>query len=42
MLLGRDEINALCRNSPGLEAWILEDGQLLHFGERNTESGHGV
>ena len=42
MLLGRDEIDALCRNSPGVEAWILEDSQLLHFGERNTEIGHGL
>jgi thiamine biosynthesis lipoprotein len=42
MLLGRDEIDALCRNSPGVEAWILEDAQLLHFGERNTEIGHGL
>ena len=32
MLLGHDEIDALCRNSPGVEAWILEDTQLLHFG----------
>jgi thiamine biosynthesis lipoprotein len=43
MLLGRDEIDALCRNSPGVEAWILEDdSQLLHFGERNTEINHGL
>ena len=42
MLLGRDEIDALCRNSPGVEAWILEDAQLLHFGERNTEIGDGL
>ncbi|MEO6236307.1 MAG: FAD:protein FMN transferase [Vicinamibacterales bacterium] len=32
MLLRRDEIEALCRNSPGVEVWILEDTQLLHFG----------
>jgi thiamine biosynthesis lipoprotein len=31
MLLGRDEIEALCRFSPGVEAWVLEDTQLLHF-----------
>lgn len=32
MLLRRDEVEALCRNSPGLEAWILEDTQPVHFG----------
>ena len=32
MLLRRDEIEALCRNSPGVEAWILEDAEPLHFG----------
>ncbi|HEU4893772.1 MAG TPA: FAD:protein FMN transferase [Vicinamibacterales bacterium] len=42
MVLGREEIEALCRNSPGVEAWILEDTQLLHFGERNTEIRHGL
>ena len=42
MLLGRNEIDALCRNSPGVEAWILENAQLLHFGERNTEIGDGL
>jgi thiamine biosynthesis lipoprotein len=31
MLLRRDEIEALCRISPGVEAWILEDTQLFHF-----------
>jgi len=31
MLLSLDEIEALCENSPGLEIWILEDMQLLHF-----------
>jgi len=31
MLLNLDEIEALCRNTPGLEAWILEDTELLHF-----------
>jgi thiamine biosynthesis lipoprotein len=31
MLLGHDQIEGLCRNSPGVEAWILEDTQLLHF-----------
>lgn len=37
MLLGRDEIDALCRNSPGVEAWILDDGELLHFGAAARE-----
>src|SRR6266542_2368976 len=31
MLLGRDRIEALCAGSPGLEAWILQETQLLHF-----------
>jgi thiamine biosynthesis lipoprotein len=31
MLLSGDEIEALCHNSPGLEAWVLADAQLLHF-----------
>jgi thiamine biosynthesis lipoprotein len=31
MLLGRDEIDALCRNSPGVEAWILDDTDVVHF-----------
>ncbi len=31
MLLRRDEIEALCTNSPGVEAWVLEDTQFLHF-----------
>jgi thiamine biosynthesis lipoprotein len=35
MLLGHDDVDALCRNSPGVEAWILDDTDLLHFGERN-------
>ncbi len=33
MLLPRARIEALCAGSPGLEAWILEDAQLVHFGE---------
>jgi thiamine biosynthesis lipoprotein len=33
MLLGHDDIDALCRNTPGAEAWILEGDALLHFGE---------
>ena len=40
MLLGIDEIAALCERSPGLEAWVLPEGddvrsgeaELLHFG----------
>jgi len=36
MLLAPDEIDALCRNSPGLEAWILDDAGLLHFGRGNA------
>ncbi|HVG68412.1 MAG TPA: FAD:protein FMN transferase, partial [Gaiellales bacterium] len=38
MLLGVDEIDALCERSPGLEAWVLPDGasagtaDLRHFG----------
>lgn len=31
MLLKLDEIEALCSNTPGLEAWILEGTELLHF-----------
>ena len=37
MLLGHDEIDALCRNSPGVEAWILGDTELLHFGAAASE-----
>jgi FAD:protein FMN transferase len=32
MLLPQDDIEVLCRNTGGLEAWILEDTQLRHFG----------
>ncbi|NUR56990.1 MAG: FAD:protein FMN transferase [Acidobacteria bacterium] len=31
MLLDRDQVEAICRSSPGLEAWILEDAGLVHF-----------
>jgi len=31
MLLSLDEIEALCSATPGLEAWILEDTELVHF-----------
>ncbi len=42
MLLDRDEVEALCQSSPGLEAWILEeasgetDRPLVHFGAPPT------
>ena len=32
MLLSHGEIEVLCRSTVGLEAWILEDAHLLHFG----------
>jgi thiamine biosynthesis lipoprotein len=32
LLLDHDEIDALCRSSPGAEAWVLEESELLHFG----------
>ena len=35
MLLSVEQINALCEQSPGLEAWVLPDGEsavLQHFG----------
>jgi thiamine biosynthesis lipoprotein len=33
MLLALDDVQAVCEQSAGLEAWILpEDGDLLHFG----------
>jgi hypothetical protein len=31
MILGRDAIETLCRNSPGLRVWILEEDEFLHF-----------
>jgi thiamine biosynthesis lipoprotein len=31
MLLRLEEIEALCRGTPGLEAWILDDTEFLHF-----------
>jgi thiamine biosynthesis lipoprotein len=31
MLLSLDEIEKLCSNTPTLEAWILEDTELLHY-----------
>jgi thiamine biosynthesis lipoprotein len=32
MLLDHEDVQALCRNGGGLEAWLLEDTQLRHFG----------
>jgi thiamine biosynthesis lipoprotein len=32
MLLTADEIAALCTNSPGLQAWVLQEAEFLHFG----------
>jgi FAD:protein FMN transferase len=37
MLLDRDQIDTLCRNSPGAEAWILDGTELLHFGAAASE-----
>ena len=34
MLLRHDQIERLCRDSPGLEAWVLEDAQFLRFPTR--------
>ena len=40
MLLGGDEIEQLCRHSPGVEAWILSETELRHFGAASgTERG---
>jgi FAD:protein FMN transferase len=41
MLLGPDEIVSLCRSSPGVEAWVLDDAGLLHFGERKYGESDG-
>lgn len=41
MVLDRDDVAALCRITPGVDAWILEDAELLHFGERKTETSRG-
>jgi thiamine biosynthesis lipoprotein len=38
MLLSAQDVEALCRNSPGLEAWIFEDSQLVHFRGVSPES----
>ncbi len=38
MLLSAEGVEALCRNSPGLEAWIFEDSQLVHFCGVSPES----
>lgn len=37
MLLGPDDIDALCRKNPGVEAWILESTGLFHFGRAASE-----
>jgi FAD:protein FMN transferase len=33
MLLDREQIEQICGSSAGLEAWILEDTGLIHFGQ---------
>ena len=36
MLLSREEMESLCERSPGLEAWVLPDGEMAeleHFGD---------
>ena len=46
MLLGTDEIAALCESSPGLQAWILpepaegkqDEARLLHFGDPHPDA----
>jgi thiamine biosynthesis lipoprotein len=35
MLLEPADIETLCRRNAGLEAWILEGDELVHFGDRN-------
>jgi thiamine biosynthesis lipoprotein len=35
MMLDRADIDALCARNAGLEAWILEGDELVHFGDRN-------
>ena len=43
MMLGVERIEALCAQSPGLEAWVLPDGasELLHFSGPSPE-GTGI
>jgi thiamine biosynthesis lipoprotein len=43
MLLEPEQIDAVCRNSPGVEAWMLEDAELVRFGGAGItrEMGHG-
>ena len=31
MLLGHEQIAALCQSRPGIEAWVLEEAELVHF-----------
>ena len=35
MLLDAADIAALCARSPGLQAWILDDSGLVHFGDQD-------
>jgi thiamine biosynthesis lipoprotein len=43
MMLAPEEIEALCASSPGLEAWVLTESGLLHFGGYTSSTkGSGV
>ena len=37
MVLSREEIADLCRRCPGVEAWLVEDGALIHVGPPNPD-----
>jgi thiamine biosynthesis lipoprotein len=37
MMLGRADIEALCRHNAGLQVWILEETKLRHFGAAASE-----
>jgi len=41
MLLGWNQIERLCQNSPGAEAWVLQDEGLRHLGAIEQEIHHG-
>jgi thiamine biosynthesis lipoprotein len=41
MLLGWNQIERLCRNSPGAEAWVLQEDGLRHLGAIEQETHHG-
>jgi thiamine biosynthesis lipoprotein len=41
MLLDRDQLDSLCRNNPGVEAWILDDSEFLHFEDATPEITDG-